>query len=194
MPRDHQRRKLAAGMRLPSQELVTVHSGPVRVPDGEDLIHLQLRRLAGCPVCKLHLQSIVCRHDEILAAGVREVVVFHSTAANLLPHTGEMPFAVVPDPTKRLYAALGAQASVRALLDPRAWLPILRGVVRSLVRLVRRRHPMPPVNPGGRPVRLAGGFPRRPGREHRRLQVREARLRPVVGGRAPRPGPLAAGS
>jgi hypothetical protein len=67
-------------------------------------------------------------HDEFAAASVREVVLFHSTADELRPHTNQLPFAIVADPAKRLYAEFGVSASPRALLDPRAWLPILRAV------------------------------------------------------------------
>jgi len=45
----------------------------------------------------------VRRHDEITAAGVREVVVFHSPAVELREHVTGLPFAVVPDPSKGLY-------------------------------------------------------------------------------------------
>lgn len=119
------------------------------MPDRDRLIHLQQRRFAGCPVCNLHLRSIVRRHDEIVAAGVREVVVFHSTAEELRPHAEHLPFAVVADPTKRLYAEFGVESSRRALLDSRAWLPIARAAARSLWGVLRRRHPSPSLRPAG---------------------------------------------
>lgn len=37
--------------------------------------------------------------------------------------------AVVADPTRRLYREFGVESSLRALLDPRAWLPGIRGAV-----------------------------------------------------------------
>jgi hypothetical protein len=101
-------------------------------PDPDRLIHLQLRRFAGCLVCNLHLRSVVRRHEEIEAAGVREVVVFHSSAEELAEHTADLPFAVIADPGKRLYAEFGVESSVRALLSPRAWGPIVRGTTRAL--------------------------------------------------------------
>jgi hypothetical protein len=61
------------------------------------------------------------RHAEIAAAGIREVAVFHSPAANMLPHQGELPFAVVADPGRELYRAFGVETSPRAVLHPRAW-------------------------------------------------------------------------
>jgi len=100
-------------------------------------------------VCNLHLNSIVQRHDEILAASIREVVVFHSTAEALLPYAGELPFAVIADPDKQLYAAFGVESSARSLLDPRAWPSILRGVSRSLRERLVGQRPLPPINPQG---------------------------------------------
>ncbi|MFD7654372.1 peroxiredoxin-like family protein [Actinosynnema sp. NPDC059797] len=130
-------------------EWETVRGGAVRVPDPDRLVHLQFRRFAGCPVCNLHLRSIVLRHDEISAHGVVEVVVFHSGAADLRPHVADLPFAVVADPDKRLYAEFGVEAAPRALLDPRAWSAIVRGVARDLGPLLRGRRP-PPRATGGR--------------------------------------------
>jgi len=101
--------------------LMTISGDAVDLPDPDRLVHLQLRRFAGWAVCNLHLQSIVRRHDEILGAGIGEVVVFHSSAGELLVHAADLPFAVVADPDEVLYAEFGAESAPRALLDPRAW-------------------------------------------------------------------------
>jgi peroxiredoxin len=87
------------------RELVNIHGNPV--PDSERLVHLQFRRYAGCPACNVHLRSIARRHDEILATGIREIVVFHSKRETMLEFQGELPFAAVADPEKRLYAEFG---------------------------------------------------------------------------------------
>jgi len=141
--------RVAPGTVLTERRLLTISGQRVRVPEPGQLVHLQLRRFAGCPVCNLHLQSIVRRHEEIGAAGVREVVVFHSSAEELRLHAADLPFAVVADPDKRLYAELGAEAAPRALLDPRAWPTILRAVARSLVAILRGRERAPAANPHG---------------------------------------------
>jgi peroxiredoxin len=130
----------------------------VALPDPDRLLHLQFRRFAGCPVCDLHLHSIAKRHDEIVSAGIREVAVFHTGADELRSFTKELPFAVVADPDKRLYAAFGVQASPRALLNPRAWFPILRGVLRSLGRIVRDKQPVTSFNPEGGKLGLPADF------------------------------------
>jgi hypothetical protein len=89
------------------------------------------------------------RHDEITATGVREIVVFHSTATALRPHTYDLPFAVVADPDKRLYAEFGAESSARSLLDPHAWPTIVRAVASSTWAWLRGRQPLPTVRPAG---------------------------------------------
>jgi hypothetical protein len=91
----------------------------------------------------------VRRHDEILAANVREVVVFHSTAEELLRHAADLQFAVVADPEKRLYAEFGVESASRALLDPRAWRPVLRTILHRLRRIIREGQSVPPINPHG---------------------------------------------
>ncbi|XVV04470.1 peroxiredoxin-like family protein [Actinosynnema sp. CA-248983] len=134
---------------ITAHEWEAVLGGPVRVPDPERLVHLQFRRFAGCPVCNLHLRSIVARHGEITARGIAEVVVFHSPADELRPHVEDFPFAVIADPDKRLYVEFGVEAKPRALLDPRAWGAIVAGIVRDLGPVLRGRRPLP-TSSGGR--------------------------------------------
>lgn len=108
-----------------ARELLTVTGQRLRLPDPECLIHLQFRRFAGCPICNLHLRSIAQRHDEITAAGIREVVFFHSSADELRDY--DLPFAVIADPDKHYYREFGVESSRRALRNPRTWGAILRG-------------------------------------------------------------------
>ena len=79
--------KARVGDAFPTLDLTATSGELVTIPDpAGDFVHLQLRRFAGCPAGNLHLRSIVTRHDEIRAHGIREVVVFHSTAAELAKH------------------------------------------------------------------------------------------------------------
>jgi peroxiredoxin len=141
--------KLVVGSTVPARELLAVSGERVSVPDPEHLIHLQFRRFAGCPVCNLHLRSVVARHSELVAAGVREVVFFHSPAAELREHVLDLPFAVVADPDKRLYREFGVESGRRALFDPRAWGAIVRGILRDLGPMLRGRRPAPAIRPHG---------------------------------------------
>ena len=95
---------------------------------------------AGLPaVCNLHLQSIVRRHDDIVAAGIREVVFFHSPADVLVKYTADLPFPTIADPDKRYHKQFGVESSPRAVLHPRAWGAAIRGT--ALTTLGRFRAP-----------------------------------------------------
>jgi peroxiredoxin len=113
--------QLSTGDTIAPRVLTTIRSEAVPIPDSQRLVHLQFRRYAGCPICNLHLRSMARRHDDIRTAGIREVAVFHSAAEDMLPHQGDLPFAVVADPERLLYAEFGVEASHRAVTHPRAW-------------------------------------------------------------------------
>lgn len=127
--------KIHVGAVLGKSTLLTVESKPVTIPDSKHLVHLQFRRFAGCPFCSVHLRSIVRRHDEILAAGIREVIVFRSTVAALQRHHADTPFAIIPDPWDKLYKEFGVGSALRALLNPRALLMALPKILRMIPRL-----------------------------------------------------------
>jgi peroxiredoxin len=150
--------RIAAGTVVAPRALVGVDGAPVALPDGEHLVHLQFRRFAGCPVCNLHLRSVVVRHAELTAAGIREVVVFHSPADELREHVAGLPFAVVADPGKRLYREFGVESAPRALADPRAWVPIARAVVRAAWTVARGRERAPAARPHGGRTGLPADF------------------------------------
>jgi hypothetical protein len=167
--------KLRPGAVITTRDLVTTRSQRIRLPDPTGVVHLQFRRYAGCPFCNLHLRSIVQRHHELVAAGIREVVVFQSSSAELLAQHADVPFAVVADPTRKLYAEFRVGGSPRAVLDPRAWL--------AGVRAVARKRPSLPAS-SQQALGLPAGLPGRGRRSDPGVQVRGARLRPMVGGRA----------
>ncbi|WP_327414681.1 peroxiredoxin-like family protein [Streptomyces sp. NBC_01233] len=151
--------QLDTGSLVRTRVLTAVTDGSsVAVPDPERLVHLQFRRFAGCPVCHLHLRSVVRRHAEIEAAGIREVVVFHSGADELRAHVAGLPFAVIADPDKRLYAAFGVESSYRSLLSPRAWGPVLRAVALGAVELLRGRQKAPSRTQAGGRLGLPADF------------------------------------
>lgn len=124
--------RLQTGDVVAPRELDTVASGPARVPDPEHLVHLQFRRYSGCPICHLHLRSFANRHDELVAAGIREMAVFHSSAETMTGYQADLPFAVVADPARALYREFGVEKSLRVVLHPHAWVAAMRGWTRSL--------------------------------------------------------------
>ena len=127
--------KIDTGRVIGKRTLTTVEGEEVEIPDAKRLVHLQFRRFAGCPFCSVHLRSFARRHDEITAAGIREVIVFRSTAKALQRHHADTPFAVIPDPRGRLYTEFGVGSGLRAMLDPRALLGVMSKVIRVLPKL-----------------------------------------------------------
>lgn len=124
--------RIAPGDRVDVRHLDSVSSGPVMVPDPQGLTHLQFRRYAGCPICNVHLRSFGQRHGELVAAGVREIAVFHSTTAAMAPYQDTLPFVLIADPQRILYRQFGVDRSLRSIADPRAWSAVARGWNRRL--------------------------------------------------------------
>lgn len=137
-PRPVSARRFGAGDAVAPRELTTILGKRIRVPDHEALVHLQFRRFAGCPICNVHLRSVAARHDEIVAAGIREVAVFHSSAEDMVPHHAALPFAAVADPERTLYVTFGVESSLWAVLHPRALLAGLRPAAFSVVARGKR--------------------------------------------------------
>nr|WP_285733441.1 peroxiredoxin-like family protein [Kitasatospora phosalacinea] len=124
----------------------------------DGLTHLQFRRFAGCPICNLHLRGFAVRHPQLREAGVREVAVFHSPADELRPYADGLPFPLVADPEQRLYRAYGVERGARALLDPRVWPSIVRGLARSVPLVLRGRERPPASRPLGGRLGLPADF------------------------------------
>lgn len=142
-------RRLGRGDLVATRNLTTIHDIRVAVPDPSAVVHLQFRRFAACPICNVHLRRVLPRHDEIEAAGVREVVVFHSDASAMLPHQGDLPFTTIADPERTLYDEFGVMSSPAAFLNPAAWTaPFKPEAWRTAAREWR--------DPGSRPFHIRG--------------------------------------
>lgn len=121
--------KLKMGDDVPPLTLTSVVGADVKIPSPTArVVHLQFRRFAGCPICNLHMHSIIDRYEELTAVGIKEVVVFHSPKESLAPYQAKFPFDVIADPEKKLYAQFGVDENKLALLDPRAWPAMVRGI------------------------------------------------------------------
>ncbi|MDJ0336123.1 redoxin domain-containing protein [Salinibacterium sp. G-O1] len=138
--------RLSAGDTLPALELVGAIGGSASIPPAQGYVHLQLRRFSGCMVCNVHLKQVVQRLPEITAAHVQEVVVFHSTVAEVKRYESELPFVVVADPDKNLYRRFGVERSSTALLA--AWRTLPRAVLGAAITAIRTRR-LPPLKPVG---------------------------------------------
>jgi peroxiredoxin len=151
--------KARVGDAFPALELAATCGQLVTVPDpAGDYVHLELRRFAGCPICNRHLRSIVTRHDEIRSAGIREVVVFHSTAAELAKHQAELPFPLIADPQRVLYRRLGVQRRPGSLLSSRALRAAIAGQAAALTNHSTKRAGLGPVKPTGGRLGLPADF------------------------------------
>jgi peroxiredoxin len=120
------------GAVVAQRDLVTFLGQVIALPDPERYVHLQFQRFAGCPICELHLRSFAQRRSDVVKAGIREVVVFHSPVEQLAVQVPNLPFAAIADPDKRLYSEFGVKTSLRSLLDPRAAVALVRGAWQSI--------------------------------------------------------------
>jgi peroxiredoxin len=116
------------GDKIKSRTLNTITGTQLGVPVSDRLAHLQFRRFAGCPICNLHLREVARRNDEILDAGVTEIIVFHSAADRLRRYQADLPFAVVADPDRELYQEFGVESSLRSLFHRAAARAAVRGL------------------------------------------------------------------
>lgn len=129
---------MKAGDKVVPRKLTTIDGVEQKIPAEHGLVHLQFRRFAGCPICSLHMREVGRRHTEIAAAGVTEIVLFHSSASALRRYQADLPFAVVADPDRRLYAEFGVENSVQGMLTREVARAVARGVreIRSVREVV----------------------------------------------------------
>jgi peroxiredoxin len=151
--------KARVGDAFPTRELTATSGQLVTIPDpAGNFVHLQLRRFAGCPICNQHLRSIVTRHDEIRSHGIREVVVFHSTTAELAKHEAELPFPLIADPERELYRRLGVERRPSSLLSTRALRAAIAGQAAALGNRSTKRGALGPIKPAGGRLGLPADF------------------------------------
>lgn len=73
------------------------------------------------------------RKEELEAAGVHEVIFFHSSKDEMQKYQKDVPFDLVADPTKKHYREFGVETSVFAGLHPKAIWAGLRGAARGFI-------------------------------------------------------------
>ena len=104
--------KFQPGDMLPATVMQAVTGHAINLPDPKRLVHLQFRRFVDCPICNTHIAEFRRRSREIESAGVREVIVFHSSAKSIRSHQRNVPFVMVSDPRKVLYKEFGVETSL----------------------------------------------------------------------------------
>jgi peroxiredoxin len=139
--------KLKAGDNFPATTLLSVSGEKINLPDPNRFVHLQLRRFVDCPICNTHIAELRKRARDIEAAGIEEVIVFHSSARSIRSYQKDLPFLLVGDPKKALYRQFGVEASL-AFLNPKSLGAAMRGVAHGHLGL----------RLGGGPFGLPGEF------------------------------------
>src|SRR5438876_105906 len=104
--------KLKPGDVVPATTLESVTGELIKLPDPDRLVHLQFRRFVDCPICNTHLAELSGRAREIEAAGIKEVIVFHSSAKSIRSYQKDVPFLLVGDPKKTLYKKFSVGTSL----------------------------------------------------------------------------------
>jgi len=139
--------KFKAGDIVPSRTLESVTGEPIKLPDRNRLIHLQFRRFVDCPICNTHIGELRGRAREIEAAGIKEVIVFHSSAKSIRSYQKDLPFLLVGDPKKTLYKDFGVGISL-GFMTLKALGAGMRGMAHGHLGL----------RPSGGPLGLPGDF------------------------------------
>jgi hypothetical protein len=143
---------------LPARQLAAVSGERVTIPDPGKFVHLQFARFAGCPICNLHTRSFVQRSGDISSAGIREIMVFHSTDKAIRKYEKDLPFTLIADPGKQLYRQFGVTSKLRGLVHPRM-APLWPGFLWNDLRmLVGKQHVFAPLTPKGGLAGLPADF------------------------------------
>jgi peroxiredoxin len=121
--------KFKPGDIVPATTLESVNGEPIKLPDSNRLIHLQFRRFVDCPICNTHIAELRRRAREIEAAGIKEVIVFHSSAKSIRSYQKEVPFVLVGDPKKALYKEFSVETSLGFMSSLKALGAWTRGIV-----------------------------------------------------------------
>jgi len=119
--------KFKPGDVLPTTVMEAVTGEAINLPDAKRLVHLQFRRFVDCPICNTHIAEYRRRARETEAAGIKEVIVFHSSPKSIRSHQKDVPFLMVGDPKKVLYKDFGVETSL-GFMSLKALAAGMRGV------------------------------------------------------------------
>jgi peroxiredoxin len=135
--------KRKAGDFFPNLKLTTSQGKPLTVPvAGARYTHVQFRRWTGCPICSTHIGSLRRAAGRIAAAGIHEVLFFHSSQEDVASFHKDLPFDAVGDREKRYYRELGVESSWAYAMNPRAMWAALKGVVSRKFNLAMTGGPL----------------------------------------------------
>src|SRR5260370_24431238 len=103
--------KFKPGDIVPATTLESVTGEPIKLPDPNRLVHLQFRRFVDCPICNTHIAELRGRAREIEAAGIKEVIVFHSSAKSIPSDPQDVRFVLGGESQKALYKKFSLEKS-----------------------------------------------------------------------------------
>ncbi len=106
--------KYKAGDVFPRLTVTTSKGTALTIPvSGVRYTHIQFRRFAGCPICNTHIAALRRGKAQLDALGIREVLFFHSSNADVAAFHDDLPFDAVGDREKHYYRQFGVESSWR---------------------------------------------------------------------------------
>jgi peroxiredoxin len=104
--------KYKAGDVFPQLTITTSRGTLVTIPvAGVRYTHIQFRRFSGCPICNTHIAALRRSSARLEAAGIHEVLFFHSSQEDVAAFHHDLPFDVVGDREKHYYRQFGVESS-----------------------------------------------------------------------------------
>ena len=104
--------KFEAGDIFPRLTVTSSKGAALTIPvAGAAYTHIQFRRFSGCPICNTHIAEFRRSKAELDAAGIREVLFFHSSQRHVATFHHELPFDAVADREKHFYRQFGVESS-----------------------------------------------------------------------------------
>ncbi len=104
--------KYKAGDIFPPINVETSKGANLALPDpNARYTHVQFRRFSGCPMCNTHIASLRQGKDRLDAAGIHEVLFFHSSQQEVASFHADLPFDAIGDKEKRYYKKFGVESS-----------------------------------------------------------------------------------
>ncbi|MET3106384.1 peroxiredoxin [Oxalobacteraceae bacterium GrIS 2.11] len=135
--------RIKVGQHIAPFLLETIKGEAQTVPDpSRKFTHLQFRRFAGCPICNFHLHTFSKKAAALDAAGITEVILFHSSLEEMRKFQNDLPFAMVADPRKEFYKQFGVETSWWASLHPKALWAAVKGILIGKIGLNMENGPV----------------------------------------------------
>lgn len=112
--------KVKVGEKITPFTVETITASIQTVPDPlQKYTHLQFRRFAGCPICNFHLHTFSKRAGDLKAAGIKEVIMFHSSVEEMRKYQDNLPFVIVADPKKEVIQTIWSRDVLVSFVAPK---------------------------------------------------------------------------